>query len=468
MKVILKRTVGLGSLILALALAACGDPLSGGGGNGGGGNGAGGNGGGGTTPAPEITFGQDVDVAPQVAADGGEMTVSFKATADWTAGVTETKAIDWITVQPTGGKAGDVKVTITVKPNEGSEKRAASVVLKSGEVQKTITVSQGRGSWKDEAWFTTYYWERTDLQKTGLRGSVESFHIETPQYSNDRYTTFYFDRQGRMVREEFKIVDDGSYDTTTLYTYDDEGRLTKIERKSKLTETWTFEYGNGSRYVAVNGYDWISPFCQGTDGSVDFSPVGQTLRKGLSAMHYVAENDLYAEVRDYSYVFDNAGDLTVTGKIQRGEDRQNLRPQSDDNSWVKYADGLPVSSTYFNIDYQQTLPGVEACTYVENGMPLRVKMAGGSPAWTFVQNSRRVIPESVAEEWTFSYNKHWDLISDDRVFTAGPRHSEYRDYVYDDYGNWISRTEEIEPELYDGNPRSRIVRYVKRIIKYYE
>ena len=113
--------------VLALALGACGDPLSGGGGNGGGGNGAGGNGGGGTTPAvkPEITLGQDVDVAPQVAATGGEMTVSFKATADWTAGVTETKAIDWITVQPTGGKAGDVKVTITVKPNEGSEKPSA-------------------------------------------------------------------------------------------------------------------------------------------------------------------------------------------------------------------------------------------------------------------------------------------------------------------------------------------------------
>lgn len=450
-------------LTAMLALAACGDPLSGGGSGGNGGGNGGGN-----TPAPEITFGQGVDSAPQVVAAGGDVKVAFKATADWTAGVTETKALDWISVQPTSGKAGDAEVTITVKPNEGTEKRAAVVVFKSGEVQKTVTVSQGQGSWKDEEWFATYYWERTDLQKTGLRGPVESFHIETPQYSNDRYTTYYFDRQGHMVREEFKIAGDASYDTTTLYTYDDEGRLTRIERKSNLTETWTFEYGNGTRYVAVNGYNWISQFCQGTGGSVDFSPVEHTLRKGLSAMHYVAENELYADVRDYTYDFDASGNLAITGVCQRGEGRDRLIPQSNDDSWVQYAGGLPVSSSYYNSDYQAILPGVESCTYAENGMPLKAKMAGGNPVWTFVPNNQRVIPESVGNEWTFSYNKHRDLISDDRVFTAGPRHSEYKDYVYDSHGNWISRTEEIEPELYDGNPQSKIVRYVKRIILYYE
>ena len=76
------------------------------------------------TPSPEpdepaIVIPDTEDTAPVIAQEGGTATVSFTASADWTAEATAvTRALDWVSVQPTGGKAGDVTLTITTQPND--------------------------------------------------------------------------------------------------------------------------------------------------------------------------------------------------------------------------------------------------------------------------------------------------------------------------------------------------------------
>ena len=449
---------------LALLLAACGDPLSGGGGNGGGGNGAGGNGGGGTTPAPEITFGQDVDVAPQVAAAGGEMTVSFKATADWTAGVTETKAIDWITVQPTGGKAGDVKVTITVKPNEGSEKRAASVVLKSGDVQKTISVTQEPKSnvLAEEDWYSVNYWERSDRQKMGLRGPVK------------KLDNLEFDQAGHLLYARAELDNPNFGDWLDKYYYDGKGRLVRHEygrTTSKggfefdpwvVLEVTEYEYENPGKYVWVrpdNDFDsrkfvnFLGP---------EYRQSVNSLIKDLSAMRtwtwWLGSSDTKNCV-DYTYTF--SGDrLTVSvDQYARAYDYENdkdggvLKEGNNDSyrgvvAEIAYKGNYPYSGSVYG---EET---VTSMTWQDNGMPLRVEGKGGiteygtdkryiNPLkWTCMEGNPidALFGFTFWREWSYDGNGELlqllegENLSSDRPWT---RPTTY-EYKLDSYGNWIS------------------------------
>ena len=71
------------------------------------------------TPSPEpdepaIVIPDTEDTAPVIAQEGGTVTVSFTASADWTAEATAvTRALDWVDVQPASGTKGDVTLTIT-------------------------------------------------------------------------------------------------------------------------------------------------------------------------------------------------------------------------------------------------------------------------------------------------------------------------------------------------------------------
>lgn len=69
-------------------------------------------------------------------------TVSFTAPAAWTTTVTATKAVDWLTVDPSSGSAGDVSMKVTAQANTGYEERAATVTIKSGDVSKSFVVRQ--------------------------------------------------------------------------------------------------------------------------------------------------------------------------------------------------------------------------------------------------------------------------------------------------------------------------------------
>lgn len=74
---------------------------------------------------------------------GGTVTVSFTATAAWTADVSAaTRATSWCSVSPTSGSAGNVTLTVTTTTNNTYDERRATVILRSGVTSKSFTVSQ--------------------------------------------------------------------------------------------------------------------------------------------------------------------------------------------------------------------------------------------------------------------------------------------------------------------------------------
>ena len=92
---------------------------------------------------PSIVIPDTEDTAPVLEQQGGTATVSFTAAADWTAEATAvTRALDWVSVQPTSGTAGDVTLTITTQPNDTYDERNAAIVLTCAGERTTFTVSQ--------------------------------------------------------------------------------------------------------------------------------------------------------------------------------------------------------------------------------------------------------------------------------------------------------------------------------------
>ena len=72
-------------------------------------------------------------------ADGGSVSVVFKATKEWTATATE----DWIAIQPASGAAGDaVSLSVTVAANEGYDDRTAKVTITCDEASKEVKIVQ--------------------------------------------------------------------------------------------------------------------------------------------------------------------------------------------------------------------------------------------------------------------------------------------------------------------------------------
>ena len=83
-----------------------------------------------------ITFPETTGTSPQ------ESTVKFTATESWTTDVNDTKASSWLSVRPSSGGAGAVKMTVSAQPNPGETERSAKVTIKCGTVSKTFSVTQ--------------------------------------------------------------------------------------------------------------------------------------------------------------------------------------------------------------------------------------------------------------------------------------------------------------------------------------
>ncbi|MCR6509236.1 hypothetical protein M1B78_13960 [Bacteroides sp. KH569_7] len=93
-------------------------------------------------PSPEITIPSSENLNPVLSQEGGTVSISFTATADWTASLVNTRAESWIAVTPSSGSKGKNEITITATTNETYDERNATVVLKCGTVSKNIVVTQ--------------------------------------------------------------------------------------------------------------------------------------------------------------------------------------------------------------------------------------------------------------------------------------------------------------------------------------
>ena len=76
------------------------------------------------------------------ATDGGNNTIMFSTTENWTAEIMNSRADKWCSIYPTSGTAGESTITVTAQPNATLDERSASIVIKAGSVSKTLNVSQ--------------------------------------------------------------------------------------------------------------------------------------------------------------------------------------------------------------------------------------------------------------------------------------------------------------------------------------
>lgn len=93
--------------------------------------------------APSIEFEGGTDLKPVISAEGGTCTLTFTASADWSVSVNAvTRAVDWLSISPTQGGAGTVRLQVSAQPNETYDERNAAVLLTCGSAKQTITVTQ--------------------------------------------------------------------------------------------------------------------------------------------------------------------------------------------------------------------------------------------------------------------------------------------------------------------------------------
>ncbi len=214
------------------------------------------------TNTPTITFDAGTNTKPVVATEGGTSTIIFTATQAWTASVSESRAIDWISVSPTNGGAGKVTLTITTKANDTYDERNASITLSAGNQKQTITVSQKQ---KDALTVTS---NKVEMTAEGGTASIEvkanvnyTYEIEesaqswiTKAESRGLGTTTIAlqiaengateKREGKVIiksgafSEVVTIYQAGNVPTIVLtqneYTVKSEGETIKVELKSNV------------------------------------------------------------------------------------------------------------------------------------------------------------------------------------------------------------------------------------------
>ncbi len=104
-----------------------------------------------TTPLAFTACDEDEDVVYNISTDDSQLTktvaynevessISFNATAEWTASVD--KSVSWITITVPSGKAGNVKMPILLTENDSDAERSAKVTIRCGENVITITITQ--------------------------------------------------------------------------------------------------------------------------------------------------------------------------------------------------------------------------------------------------------------------------------------------------------------------------------------
>lgn len=254
----------------------------------------------GTKPVQEVYADEQQGAAP----------IKFTASAPWTATVVavQTKAeagseVDWLTLSAYSGGAGEVSLTMELKPNLTGKDRKAEIRISCGGVTVTITVEQkgmtesggkpepGPASYalvesieadffvgcKEKYSRDTYNYEFRYDDKN----RIAEYVITEYDYNNDegkpeldnKYTTRFdygiqgeirltekisydnnsdpgtdtetyrilLDDQGRAARFK-EDGNDGYADSTITFTYNDEGRLARIWYGDKDNETSELEY----------------------------------------------------------------------------------------------------------------------------------------------------------------------------------------------------------------------------------
>ena len=183
-----------------------------------------------------------------------DTTISFTATAEWTAAV---EGGDWLSVSPASGEAGEIAATLSASANNKTEARTATVRISCGTDETTVTVTQNAASEenpdepeepegptgkKPKSMLLEFFHDGSfDYSFSWAFGYDEQGRLSSLQYSDDYpYTeTYYFEySQGEVFMTDmgkFTVDDEGKatvldnmYGTIWNITYDQEGYLKDV------------------------------------------------------------------------------------------------------------------------------------------------------------------------------------------------------------------------------------------------
>ena len=89
--------------------------------------------------------------------EGGNVTLPFTASAEWTAKFLSPDDKEWIQVEPSTGTAGEQNVTITAQANELTEERKASLLLECGKKSINLNAFEvGIGEYEVDEEYNSY------------------------------------------------------------------------------------------------------------------------------------------------------------------------------------------------------------------------------------------------------------------------------------------------------------------------
>jgi len=372
------------------------------------------------------------------------------------------------------------------------------------------TVGVDPSTLPDEPWFSTNYWDRTDAQKMGFRGKVKSFtekryYSSTPYIQGGSFDTPYTDYEQYEFREDGNLsrmtAFEGDNNIKARYTfeYDSEGRLSDMKYYDNFTSepayptsTYHYEYDNPGKRVAYFADNWK---INGSTYTSDFSYWSiPSLVNGLSEVvedRWAAPDAFYKTVVRRTYKFEGADKLiaTVENSWWTADDPDNKSSEILGPYELTYSGGYPVSST-----------GSSATsTWFENGMMASYTIVYTFPAatltTTWYDNPYMVCPKSYtggpdgpfgAIFWDYTYSSAWEKTGQKASYWTSEQvpakegvtytyqtidgveyvinTNSWTDYVWDSNGNWISRTESMEPAAQPGEPH--LLQY-RRTIEYY-
>lgn len=211
--------------------------------------------------------------------EGGDFKVSFTAIDAWYASVTrvtKSDTLDWISISPDSGMAGECTVDVSVSPNNDSESRKAGIVISCAGETVTVTVTQ-KGSSDDEGNVVPYYCPK--------RIQIKKDHGDGTSYTEDmllKYTgnkLAYTETIFRGDENELEYVKKVSID------YGDDNTVVINEHVE--------EYYEGEKYP----YDFRNVFVLNDEGMIDY-------REDMPDKKFLYDDGRLVRYRNDNYIID--------------------------------------------------------------------------------------------------------------------------------------------------------------------
>lgn len=218
-----------------------------------------------------VSEGSDLMFGPK----GGNLSVSFNASAQWTAKLTD-KNVSWVTLDSRSGGAGDNTITLTADENTAGVERKARLMISCGEASATVTVTQSQNdaiglSQKEFAvpfeggqisvtvnhnveltcvmpqgvdWIT-------QAQTRAMSSSSYTFNVAASQATEERSAVILFENKEKGLSEKLTVIQEAFHtmpDDEAWYTTSN-GRPLPLVEGAQFFDTEivsnTYEYGRG-------------------------------------------------------------------------------------------------------------------------------------------------------------------------------------------------------------------------------